>query len=142
MEFGSMNVQVKILVSSQSTEQDLDSMKSAAELTNAPKSIVVSMQKGDRYFELIADFKMRRISQSAVFSDISQEFKFWTHSLKEYEDMIICDGPQQVYQALEILQSEECGAGKRPFYGSQPLRIAPAIDMKFSTMGNLSIEDL
>jgi hypothetical protein len=91
MEFGSMNVQVKTLVSSQPTEQDLDSMKSAAgELTNAPKSIVVSMQKGDRYFELVADFTMRRIAQSAVVSDISQEFKFWTHSLKDYEGMIIC----------------------------------------------------
>jgi hypothetical protein len=90
MEFGPMNVQVKILVSSQPTEQDLDSMKAAAgELTNARKSIVVSMQKGDRYFELIADFTMRRIAQSAVVSDISQEFKFWTHSLKDYEDMII-----------------------------------------------------
>lgn len=90
MEFGPMNVQVKILVSSQPTEQDLDRMKAAAgELTNAPKSIVVSVQKGDRYFELIADFTMRRIAQSAVVSDISQEFKFWTHDLKDYQDMII-----------------------------------------------------
>jgi hypothetical protein len=91
MEFGPMNVRVKILVSSQPTEQDLDSMKSAAgELTNAFKSIVVSMQKGDRYFELIADFTMRRIAQFAVVCDISQKFKFWTHALKDYEDMIIC----------------------------------------------------
>jgi hypothetical protein len=91
MEFGPMNVQVKILVSSQPTRQDLDSMKSAAgKLTNARKSIVVSMQKGDRYFELIADFTMRRTAQYAVVSDISQEFKFWTHRLKDYEDMIIC----------------------------------------------------
>jgi hypothetical protein len=90
MEFGPMNVQVKILVSSQPTEQDLDSMKAAAgELTNAPKSIVVSMQKGDRYFELIANFTMRRIAQSAVVSDISQKFKFWTHDLKDYQDMSI-----------------------------------------------------
>jgi hypothetical protein len=91
MEFGPMNVQVKILVSSQPTEQGLDNMRLAAKkLTNTPKSIVVSMQKGDHYFELIADFTMRRIAQSAVVSDISQEFKFWTHSLKDYEDMIIC----------------------------------------------------
>jgi hypothetical protein len=90
MEFGPMNVQVKILVSSQPTEQNLDSIKSAAEeLTNAPKSVVVSMQKGDRYFELVADFTMRRIAQSAVVSDISQEFKFWTHNLKDYQDMSI-----------------------------------------------------
>jgi hypothetical protein len=91
MEFGPMNVQVKILVSSQPTEQDFDSMKSAAEkLTNAHKSIVVSMQKGDRHFELVADFTMRRAAQYAVVSDISQEFEFWTHSLKDYEDMTIC----------------------------------------------------
>jgi hypothetical protein len=91
MEFGPMNVQVKILVFSQPTEQDLDSMKSAAgELTNASKNIVVIMQKSDRFFELIAAFTMRRIAQSAIVSDISQEFKFWTHNLKDYEDMIIC----------------------------------------------------
>lgn len=91
MEFGPMNVQVKILVSSQPTEQDFDSMKSAAEkLTNDCKSIAVRMQKGDRYFELIADFTMRRTAQYAVVSDISQEFKFWTHSLKDYEDITIC----------------------------------------------------
>jgi hypothetical protein len=90
MEFGPMNVQVKILVSSQPTEQDLDSMKSAVgKLTNAPKSIVVSMKKGDRYFELIADFTMRRISQSVIVSDISQEFKFWAHNLKDYQHMSI-----------------------------------------------------
>jgi hypothetical protein len=90
MEFGPMNVQVEILVSSQPTEQALDSMKSAAgALTNAPKSIVVRMQKGDRYFALVADFTMRRIAQSAVVSDISQEFKFWTHDLMDYQDMSI-----------------------------------------------------
>jgi hypothetical protein len=91
MEFGPMNVQVKILVSSQPTEQDLDGMKAAAgKLTNARKSISVSMQKGDRYFELVANFTVRRISQSAIVSDISQEFEFWTHSLNDYEDMTIC----------------------------------------------------
>jgi hypothetical protein len=91
MEFGPMNVQVKILVSSQPTEEDLGSMKSAAEkLTNARKSIAVSMQKSDRHFELIADFTMRRTAQYAVVSDISQEFEFWTHSLNDYEDMTIC----------------------------------------------------
>jgi hypothetical protein len=90
MEFGPMNIQVKILVASQPTEQDFDNMKSAAEkLTNARKSIMVSMQKGDHYFELTADFTMRRTAQYAVVSDISQEFKFWTHSLKDYEEMII-----------------------------------------------------
>jgi hypothetical protein len=91
MEFGPMNVQVKILVASQPTKQDLESIKSAAEkLTNARKSIVVCVQKGDRHFELVADFTMRRTAQYAVVSNISQEFEFWTYSLKDYEDMTIC----------------------------------------------------
>jgi hypothetical protein len=90
MELGPMNVQVKILVASQPTEQDFDSMKSAAaNLTNARKSIMVSLQKGDRYFELIADFTMKRTAQYKIVSDITQEFKFWTHNLKDYEEMII-----------------------------------------------------
>jgi hypothetical protein len=49
MEFGPMSVQVKVLVSSQPSQKDVDSMKAAAaELTNNRRGITVIVQQGDR----------------------------------------------------------------------------------------------
>jgi hypothetical protein len=90
MEFGPMNVQVKILASSPPTDKDLDSMKAAAaELTHNRKSITVMTQEGDRYYELIADFTMKRSAQYKVVDDIAHRFKFWTWDVQDYQDMII-----------------------------------------------------
>jgi hypothetical protein len=54
MEFGPLQVQVKVLVSSQPSKNDVDSMKAAAtELTDNRKSITVTVQEGDRDYELV-----------------------------------------------------------------------------------------
>ncbi|NJP08970.1 MAG: hypothetical protein HC866_05350 [Leptolyngbyaceae cyanobacterium RU_5_1] len=85
-----MSVRVKILVSSLATDKNLDSMKAAAaELTDNRQSIAVTMQEGDPYYELIADFTMKRAAQYKVVNDIAHTFKFWTWDVQDYQDMII-----------------------------------------------------
>jgi hypothetical protein len=89
MEFSPMNVEVTILVSSQPTDQNLESLKAAAaELTNDRRSITVTVQEDDRY-ELITHFTMRRSAQYKVVSDIAHRFKFHTWDLEGYQDMSI-----------------------------------------------------
>jgi hypothetical protein len=89
MEFGPMNVQVTILVASQPTDQNLESLKAAAaELTDNRRSITVVVQEDDRY-ELITRFTMRRSAQYKVVSDIAHRFKLHTWDLEGYQDMSI-----------------------------------------------------
>jgi hypothetical protein len=91
MEFGSMNVEVTILVSSPPTDQNLESLKAAAaELTDTRRSITVTVQEyeSSRY-ELITNFTMRRSVQYKVVDDISHRFEFYTWNLEGYQDMSI-----------------------------------------------------
>jgi hypothetical protein len=98
MEFGPMNVQVTILVSSQPTEQNLDSLKAAAaELTGDRKSITVTVQECESseevihrcHYELITNFTMRRSAQYKVVDDIAHQFEFYTWNLEDYQNMSI-----------------------------------------------------
>jgi hypothetical protein len=83
-----MNVEVKIVVSTPPTEQNLDGLKSAASrLTNNVRSITVKVN-GDRLC-LITSFTMKTTAQYKVVDDIDSEFKFWTFDLQGYQDMII-----------------------------------------------------
>jgi hypothetical protein len=89
MEFSPMNVQVTILVSSQPTDQNLESLEAAAaELTDDRRRITVTVQEGERY-KLVTHFTMRRSAQYKVVSDIAHRFKFYTWDLEGYQDMSI-----------------------------------------------------
>jgi hypothetical protein len=91
MEFSPMNAKVTILVSSQPTDPDLESLKAAAaEMTNNRRSITVTVQEceSSRY-ELVTHFTMRRSAQDKVVDDIADRFKFHTWDLAGYQDMSI-----------------------------------------------------
>jgi hypothetical protein len=91
MEFGPMNVEVTILVSSQPTDQNLESLKTAAaELTDNRRSITVTVQECESSeYELVAHFTMRRSAQYKVVDDIAHRFEFYTWDLEGYQDMSI-----------------------------------------------------
>jgi uncharacterized protein YfdQ (DUF2303 family) len=91
MEFGSMNVEVTILVSSQPTDQNLQNLKAAAaELTDDRRSITVTLQECESsQYELVTHFTMRRSAQYKVVDDVANRFEFYTWDLEGYQDMSI-----------------------------------------------------
>ncbi len=90
MEFGPMAVKVEILVTSEPTPSNLESLKvAAAALTDDRESIQVVVKEGDRVYRLITTFTMRRAAQGRVVGDIDREFKFRTWDLADYQDSII-----------------------------------------------------
>ena len=93
-----MKVKVVIEVSVPPTDDNLESLRSAAsELTTNPNSIQVEVCEKEypssdgnaQRFLLTTTFSMRTTAQYKVVSQISQQFEFWTHALKGYQDMAI-----------------------------------------------------
>lgn len=85
-----MNVTVTIVVSAPPSEQDLESLRSAAsELTNQQNSIRVNIAEDGQRFSLITRFTMKTTAQYKVVDGVSKEFEFWTTTLKGFQDMII-----------------------------------------------------
>ncbi|BDA74071.1 unknown protein [Calothrix sp. PCC 7716] len=85
-----MNVRFKILVSKPPSEDNLDSVKSAAKsLTNNKKSIKIQVAQEGEHYALITDFTMKDAAQYKVVDEIDKEFKFWIWNFGDYEDSII-----------------------------------------------------
>jgi hypothetical protein len=90
MEFGPMLVQVRILVSSEPTTENLESMRAAAKaLTNDARNISTTIQRSEVYHELVANFTVKRTAQYKIADEIANEFKFHTWNFQDYQDMII-----------------------------------------------------
>lgn len=85
MEFDPMPVQVRIQVSTQPNEEDLEGLRDAAkELTDNSGSITVKIENNEENYDLVADFTMRRSAQYKVVGDIGHIFKLRTWNLENY----------------------------------------------------------